>query len=75
MTLVLYANVPVACFVVRPYNDIEAIVEYILTIIFVVDILVTFNLAFAKGNGLLEYSRREIFWRYFRYAQPTSNGW
>ncbi|CAD7699357.1 unnamed protein product [Ostreobium quekettii] len=50
----------------RPYDDVEAVVEFALTAVFVVDILVQFNLAFARKNGTIEYSRREIAWQYLR---------
>ncbi|CAD7695304.1 unnamed protein product [Ostreobium quekettii] len=50
----------------RPYNDVEAIVEYVLTAVFLLDIVVQFNLAFEKSNGILECTRREIAQQYLR---------
>lgn len=46
------------------FNDASAVVEYALTLIFVVDIFVNFNLAFYKEE-ILVFERREIFHDYF----------
>mmetsp|Transcript_18429 Transcript_18429/g.27312 ORF Transcript_18429/g.27312 Transcript_18429/m.27312 type:complete len:742 (-) Transcript_18429:150-2375(-) len=46
-------------------NDSAAVIELILTAIFIVDILVKFNLAFYE-NGILVFTRREICLMYFK---------
>mmetsp|Transcript_23029 Transcript_23029/g.34909 ORF Transcript_23029/g.34909 Transcript_23029/m.34909 type:complete len:656 (+) Transcript_23029:395-2362(+) len=46
-------------------QDSSAVIEFALTLIFGVDILVNFNLAFYE-DGVLVFKRREIFWVYLR---------
>lgn len=48
----------------RPYDDTEAITEYVLTSVFLLDIIVHFNLSFVRLDGTLECSRREIIRHY-----------
>lgn len=49
-----------------PYNDAAAFVEYFLTTVFALDMLVQLNVAFVNSEGKVEISQRKIATHYLK---------
>lgn len=56
------------CVSSSPYNDANAGIEYFLSLVFLIDILVLFNLPRVRDDGLLETSRSRVAYHYLRLA-------